>query len=117
MTIPQQFIQLCILFGVILVIYLINSQDQKVVTKITLVKKYRGDNLHFSKTFRGLFPKIDFVMIFDDPMKIVDYYFNAESNILTIVAFDEKNPWSDQEYEKLHKDTWECSNVMYIPKM
>jgi hypothetical protein len=108
-----------ILAGVLVVIFLLISKNkERVRTKITLVKKYQGgDTLYFSKTFSGLFPKIDFVMIFDNPMKIGDYYFDAENNILTIVAFDEKNQWSNKEYDQLCKENWECKNIMYIPKM
>jgi hypothetical protein len=114
-TIPQQLIQVCILFGVILVIYLINSQDKKVVTKITLVKKYRGENLHFSKTFKGLFPTIDLIKFFNDPIEVVESFFDAQNEMLIIVAVDEGKDWSDEEYYQLHKEGWECESIMYLP--
>jgi hypothetical protein len=108
-----------ILIGVLVVIYLlISKNNERVRTKITLVKKYQGgDILYFSKTFKGLLPKIDFVMIFDEPIKTVNYYFDAEKKLVTLVAVDEKNQWSSKEYDQLCKENWECKNIMYIPKM
>ncbi len=111
----QTIIEALILIGVLVVIYLLISKDRKgVKTKITLVKRYQHENIHFSKTFKGLFPTIDLIQFFNDPIEVVESFFDAQNKILTIIAVDRKKDWSDEEYYQLHKEGWECENIMYL---
>jgi len=111
----SEFTELFIIISIILVFALVIVKDKnKVKTKITLGKKYRNENIYFSKDFNGILPKIDSIKIYDESIMVQHCAFNIETGLLEVFAVDLKDEWKDYEYNFLIEEEWERQNIRFI---